>query len=107
MEPFTIGIICAAALLTGISTYFVSTYKSSVADDHLMQHINNQIVLNAEKDKSNEFAQTITLIIFGIIACAFVVFFCCRFAINSLINKVNGNSVTRRRDIELGQVVNA
>lgn len=63
MEIITMVLIAAAAMLSGTATFFVT--KNAYNDEHekLKAHVNNQIMINEEKDRSHEFSQNVFIVI--------------------------------------------
>lgn len=69
MDPISWCIIGGVAVVTSVTTYFVSRHVSSSDNDSLHEHINNQILIEKEKDTSHEFAQTLILAILAVLMC--------------------------------------
>lgn len=87
MEPITIFVLFATALLTGTSTYFVT--KGIYNDEHekIRAHINNQLIINEEKDKAHEFSQSVFLVILAVVTSFIALFIIGKCAINTILNK--------------------
>lgn len=89
MEPITLIIICGLALVTGTATttYFVT--KNIYSDEHerLKAHINNQLIINQEKDNAHEFSQTIFMVLLAIVTSAIAVYIGLKCAINAILSR--------------------
>lgn len=86
MDPVSWAIIGAVAIGTGVATYFITHSSASTADEHLKEQINNQIVIQQERDNLHEFAQTIILCLLLIAFITFAVYFLIKCAVNAVYN---------------------
>lgn len=108
MDPFSWAIIGGACLVTGTITYFVSRYSSDISAEHLDERVNNQIVIQQERDNSKEFAQWLTIAILVLITVGAILYCCVRVAIRSAINqRINRNApnMNNRNNENVGNVL--
>lgn len=74
MDPISWCIIGGIAVATAATTYFVARHASNSDDSALHENINNQILIEKEKDCAHEFAQTLILIIILILLCIIIAY---------------------------------
>lgn len=79
------------AIITGATTYFVTSYNTAEDHQNLHDNINNQLIIHQEQDKSKEFAQWVVLAILCIIVMAFSVYYCVKCAVKASLNTRNIN----------------
>lgn len=89
MDPFTWSIIGGVALATGLITFFATRHAANIDDENIKQHINNQIIIAQEKDNAHEFAQYVVLAILIFIASAFIIIYCVKFAVQSIVRQTS------------------
>lgn len=89
MEIITMIMLATAIVFTGTATYFVT--KNAYSDDHekLRAHINNQLIINEERDKSHEFSQTVFMSILAILTACVIVYICVKCLINAIQMKIS------------------
>lgn len=87
MEIFTIMLLATVAVVTCTTTFFVT--KNIYNDEHenLKAHVNNQLIINEERDRSHEFSQTVFIIILAILTSIITVFMGLKCAINAALNR--------------------
>lgn len=85
-------LIGVSALCTAIVTFFTtkSIYDTNKKEDQIKE-INNQLIIQSERDNSHEFSQTIILTIFAIILLFILFTFCMRFCFNYMRRQLNFN----------------
>lgn len=88
MEPITLISFLAVAIVTGATTYTIT--KNVYNDEHekLKAHINNQLIINEERDKSHEFSQTIFIILLAIVTSIITLYVALKCAVNAFQNRV-------------------
>lgn len=87
MEIITITAFLAVAVITGITTFLAT--KSAYNDEHAKTRaeINNQLIINEEKDKSHEFSQTVFIVLLAIITIFIALYITINCAVKSICNK--------------------
>lgn len=88
-EVFTMLFVAVLVIVTGTTTFFVT--KSIYNDDHekIKAHINNQLIINEERDKSHEFSQTIFMIILAIVTSCVVLYIGLKCTINAIQMRIS------------------
>lgn len=99
MDPFTWSIIGGVALVTGVVTFFATRHAANIDDENIKQHINNQIIIAQEKDNAHEFAQYVVLAILIFIALAFIIFYCIKFTVRSIVRRSRKQDKAQEIDI--------
>lgn len=88
MEPITIGIVVGAiGLCAAIGSFFAAKHVYEPTDS-TQKDINNQLIILQEKDNSHEFAQTVCLVMFGVILCFIIFVFCTKFVTNWCLSRM-------------------
>lgn len=87
MEATTMAIIFVSILLTGASTFFVT--KGFYNDEHerIQARINNQLIINQEKDNAHEFSQSIFLVILAVVTSFVALYIVGKCTINAILTK--------------------
>lgn len=89
-EMITILIVAVAlVVITGTSTFFAT--KNIYDDKHekIKAQINNQLIINEERDKSHEYAQTIFMIILAVVTSCLVLYIAVKCTINVIAMKLS------------------
>lgn len=87
MEIITLTAFLTVAVITGITTFLAT--KSAYNDEHAKTRaeINNQLIINEEKDKSHEFAQTVFIVLLAIVTIFIALFITIKCAVNAICKK--------------------
>lgn len=104
MEPVTFVTFLTIAVITGVTTFLIT--RNAYNDEHekTRAHINNQLIINAEKDKSHEFSQTIFIVLLAIITIFIALFITIKCAANVIYNKYTSRQVTQRQQPAVANV---
>lgn len=89
MDPITWCLIGGAAILTGVTTYYVTRNASTHDDEHVKEQIANQIIIAQERDSSHEFAQFVILALILIILIVGICYWCMRCTTKSMARQLN------------------
>lgn len=98
-EMFTMIFVTILVVVTGTTTFFVA--KGIYNDEHeqIKAHINNQLIINAERDRSHEFSQNVFLVILAIVTAVIALYIGTRCAINAFLK-----NTSQRQNVQKMQV---
>lgn len=87
MELITLIAFTTVALITGVTTFLFT--KNAYNDEHekTRAHINNQLIIREEQDKSHEFGQTVFIILLAIVTVVIALYIGINCAVNAIINR--------------------
>lgn len=85
-----VGIVVSViGLCACIGTFFATKRVYETSESSNDKNINNQLIIMQERDNSHEFAQTVVLIIFGIVLAVIISIICIKFITNWCVRKLN------------------
>lgn len=96
MELIAICVILAIAATTGITTFVVTKNVYDDRHEKIKAQINNQLIINEEKDKAHEYSQTIFMIILAVITSCVVLYITLKCTVNAILNRVRASNVSVR-----------
>lgn len=96
MEPITIIAFLTIATVTGVTTFFVTKNVYDDRHEKIQAQINNQLIINEEKDKAHEYSQTVFMIILAVTTSCIVVYIALKCTVNAILNRMRGVNMTVR-----------
>lgn len=87
MEPITLMglIVFGIAAATGLTTFVITKNMYDDKHENLKAQINNQLIINAEKDNAHEYSQTVFIVLLAIVTSCITVYICFKCALNAYV----------------------